>query len=289
MYQCKECKSKKVLSIKTYKRIWHLCEECGSGYPIQRKFYPLQFLPNKAFKKNITNAEQMYDYFIQEEHLIYSKKEAENFINKYVNTGLILLQDKKILDVSGGNGVFLSELVKHGASGTLTEINEHAINFAKTKLNLDTIKYDLNKKGNELPKTKFDYIFLRACLMFCENLEEFLTDLRKLLNKDGKIFVQYAVYPTIGTLIRTHIDEFSYFRLRSPKAMREIFLNAGFKEEYFEDEIDPTLYVYDHDYLNSWLFLHYMYEIPAIVKLRKSKKDNFRLRSRNRANFIFGS
>ena len=288
MYSCKECNSNKVLTLKTYKRKWFICEDCGSGYPMQRECYPLQFIPCSTFKKKDINASQMYDYFIEQEHIKCSQNEVKLFQEKYVNSGLLDVHNKKILDISGGNGVFLSELVKMGSDGVLTEFNEKSVEFARANLNLKAVKYDLNQDNLEnLVDEKFDFIFLRACLMFCEDLPRLLSSLSLLLQPGGKVFIQYAVYPTLGTLIRTQLDEFSYARLRSPQIIRENFIRAGFKEEYFEDEIDPTLYVYDHDKSNSWLFLHYLYEIPGVLKTRKNHAAALRARTRNRANFIF--
>lgn len=289
MHACKECQSDNLITTKTYKRTWYLCDDCGSGFPIQRNYYPLSWYPNPVFKKSADNDEEQYDYFVNEDHIAYSRDEAARFYKKYVEKGHLDINDKHILDVSGGNGVFLSEIVKKGAaSGTLTEINDKAIDYAKNTLGLEAFKYNFNSDDiSTLTNKKYDIVFLRACLMFCDHLPEFLKQVREVLADNGKVFVQYSVYPTLGTLLRTQVDEFSYATLRSPAMMRQHFEELGFGESFFEDEIDPDPYVYGNDQLDSWMFLHYLYEIPAIRKLRHAQQKFFRNRSRNRGNFIF--
>ena len=288
MNNCKECQSTSLIFLNTYKRKWFLCSDCGSGYPVQKTLYPLSFLPMKVFKRSEVSEEGMYDYFTSEVHVKHSKNEAKSFIEKYVNTSLITLKNKKILDISGGNGAFLAELCKLGSSGVLTEINAPALAFAKGHFNLEVTKYNFNEDCiSKTFKEKFDYIFLRACTMFCVDLKKFVSEIKQLLNPGGKVFVQYAVYPTLGTLLRTQIDEYSYIALRSPEIIENTFVSAGFKTSFYNKEIDETLYVYDHDLLYSWLFLHYLYEIPAIRKLKGVSHLDFRARERRRSNFIF--
>ena len=66
---CLECGSKNLVKIDTYKRHWFFCYNCGSGQPVQKSFYPLQFLPVTDWTKTKTDEESMYDYFIDPVHI----------------------------------------------------------------------------------------------------------------------------------------------------------------------------------------------------------------------------
>lgn len=290
---CLDCNSQNFVKLNMYKRYWILCTDCGTATPIPKKHYFFGLLPG-PFKKNARDEQSMYDYFVSDGHIKHSQQDAKAFLKQYVETNLLSINNKDILDVSGGNGEFLNLLKNEGAKVTLTEINNLALVHAKEKLGLDTLEFNFDKHTiRDVVKKKFDIILLRACLMFCNDLETFAKDLHKITKEKGEICVQYAVKPTIGTLLRTQCDEFSYAVLRQPEQIVTIFEKAGFSLEYIQEESDQTNYVYDHDEYLTLLALHYLYEIPSVLKLRKVGKlgklgkFNFNARDRRRSNMIF--
>lgn len=291
METCLACQSINHIKINTYKREWIVCEDCGSGTPIQKKVYPLAFLPKKALKSGQVTEESIYDYFTQPEHFAVEQEEARNFIATYLNTNLIDVKNKKILDVSGGSGEFINFVRTYAGGETsvvLTEINKKALAYANDTLKIEALELNFNtQKLSEITSKKFDLVFLRACVMFCADLEGFAKQIHTALEVGGKVFVQYCVYPTLGTFLRVQFDEFSYVVLRNPEHIKKIFERSGFALEYEKDEVDPSLYVYDFDRKFSSLLLRYFYEIPAVFKAKNSRNPKLIARDRRRVNLIF--
>ncbi len=288
MEECQDCHHDQLISIDTYKRTWFLCPSCGNARPCQKSFYSLSFLPNKKFKKDKQNPEDMYDYFVQDVHIQHSQKDAKRFFDCYVHNR-IDIKNKDILDISGGNGHFIHFFQQHGARVFMTEMNQKAIDYAQKKLDIPSFYYDFQKhRLSSVITQKFDIIMLRAAIMFCRDLDGLVTELKNCLNENGMIIIEHSVEPTLGVLTRVQCDEFSYEILRQPHNVIKLFERHGFQLEKHVHETDPTLYVYDHDLLNGWLFLHYLYELKGVLRLRKHLNlFAFRARDRRRSVFFF--
>lgn len=286
---CFECGSNNLAKIDTYKRHWYFCYDCGSGQPAQKSFYPLQFLPVKDWTKVNTDEESMYDYFVAPVHIEYSTQTAHEFIDTYVKKWNIPIQDKTILDVSGGNGHFIQEFKKLGARVSLTEINDPSIDYAKKTHGMDVYKFNFNSdRIKDVIKEKFDIVMLRAAIMFCKDLRSHVQDLRDIIEPGGLVVVNHSVIPTLGVVLRTQVDEFSYFNLRSPEQVIRHFEEEGFSLVERKDETDSSLYVYDHDLRMRWWILHLFYEWKAIWSLRKFReKFAFPARDRRRSTMLF--
>lgn len=288
MKECLDCQSNDIIKLVTYKREWFLCNMCGNARPKQRNFYPLSWLPICSFKKDQETPEAMYDYFVAENHIEHSIKDAERFINTYIKNQ-IDLNGKKILDISAGNGHFIHAFKQLGAQVYMTEINPKALEYGEKKLNIQSFGYNFQKDNLEdVVQMKFDVIMLRAALMFCLDLPKLISELKQCLTPKGLIIVEHSVLPTIGVLTRVQLDEYSYEVLRQPENVINLFKNQGFELLKRNDETDPSDYVYDHDLKNSWLFLHYLYEIKNILTLKNIKsKFSFRARDRKRSALFF--
>jgi ubiquinone/menaquinone biosynthesis C-methylase UbiE len=286
---CLECNSSNLLKIDTYKRHWYFCQDCGSGAPIQKNFYPLQFLPVKDWTKTQADEESMYDYFIDPIHIAYSVDTAKEFIADYVNKWNIPTQGKTILDISAGNGHFINEFKKMGATVSMTEINDPSIEYAKKQHGIDVYKYNFNSDTlQNVIKTKFDIIMLRAAIMFCKDLGKHANDLKDIIAPDGLVVVNHSVIPTLGVILRTQVDEHSYFSLRSPEQVIKHFENAGFSLVERKDETDPSMYVYDHDLTLRWSLLRIFYELKAVLTMRsKGRVFAFPARDRRRSTMLF--
>jgi ubiquinone/menaquinone biosynthesis C-methylase UbiE len=231
----------------------------------------------------------MYDYFVRPEHVEYSINEAKRFVERYVRPGHVSLQGKSVLDISGGNGHFLKELFQERPERVvLTEINEKAIDYAVQQVGVDCKYFDFNRHAlTDVVQGPFDVVLMRACIMFCADLDRFLESLRRVITPAARVVVQYSVCPTLGVLIRVQSDGFSYHTLRQPATVIAHFERHGFHVVMEEEMTDDTLYVYDDDLTASTTWLHYLYEIPAAVKLRRHRVFSLPARDRRRANFVF--
>ena len=285
---CRECASTNMVRVPTYKRHWYFCRQCGSAHPVQRSFYPFQFLPVEDWGKSNVNEESMYDYFVKPAHIEYSLGTAKDIDESYVKPWNIPIAGQKILDISGGNGHFINEFKKMGADVTLSEINDPSIDYARKTHGINVFKFNFNDdRINTLTTEKFDVIMSRASIMFCRDLKTHAKDLTKILKPGGLVFINHSVIPTLGVVLRTQVDEFSYFALRDPEQVIKSFKDAGFSLIQRRDETDPSLYVYDHDYRIRWALPHYLFELIGVWVLRKARRFAFPARDRRRSTMLF--
>lgn len=288
--RCQTCSSNDLLRLVTYKRFWHLCRACGTGMPTQRERYPLRFLPYADLKRQEDLSEdKMYDYFTTEIHIELARIEAMEFHERFMQDKQLELRGKSVLDLSGGNGHFIRWYQEeHGARPTLTEINRKTIDYAREAHDFEGVfKYDLNQdRLREITDRTFDVIMARACIMFAADLEDFVAQMWESLEPGGVLIIDRSTEACLGTLVRVQLDEFSYLLLRRPEVVEAACRRQGFDVIARHDETDPGLYVYDHDLLPHWFWLHYYYEIRNARVLRKERIFNFPARDRRRTTFF---
>jgi SAM-dependent methyltransferase len=280
---CPTCGAGDPIVIPTYKRIWGLCRQCGTGYPRQRRHYALAGLPVRAFKRQTDlDDESIYDYFTSPEAIAYAKQEAAEFVCEGLEANGIEVAGRRVLDVSGGSGQVAAAIRDLGADVTLTEINRPAIEYARETLGLHAVHYRFEDGplAPRLDRRRYDLILLRACIMFCDDLGAFLTACREVLNRNGLVVIDRSVKPTLGVVLRVQLDEFSYSILRQPETVVSECEAAGLAVEGRVDWVDPDLYVYDHDLLRSWTFLRWVYELRAVRRLRHNRGFDFPARDR---------
>jgi hypothetical protein len=172
--------------------------------------------------------------------------------------------------------------------GTLTEINEPSIAYARKQHGFETFAFDFNRdRLSAKTSSVYDLILLRAAIMFCRDLPAFAADAHSRVASGGLVIVNHSVKPTLGVMCRVQLDEFSYMVLRQPETVAADFAKAGFELVFRRDETDQSDYVYDHDLLDSWMFLHYLYEIRAARALRAHRVWGFASRDRRRSTMIY--
>ncbi len=286
---CEQCNAEDILPITTYKRTWAICKKCGTATSIQRENYPLQFMPIRDLKRSSElSEEKMYDYFIEDIHINWSKAEGERFVGEFIKPFGIDVVGKNLLDISGGNGHFIKEIEKLGCKVTLTEINKKTIEYARKIHGFDVLEYNINSdRLFEKTGRKFDLIFARACLMFAKDLNSFAKQLKDSINANGMLVIHRSVVPTLGVMLRTQLDEFSYLVLRESATVIKTFEMNGFKLLEHKLEIDPSLYINDHDLRWHWSYLHNHYESKAIKQIASDRKYAWVARDRRFDHFVF--
>lgn len=274
------------VKLDTYKHHWIICQKTGNAYSVKKKPGMINRL-TQAYKSRKKSSYSIYDYFTSPSHIQWSLEESRKVISEIFNHYKIEPNGKRILDVSGGNGHVANELKKLGAEVVLTEVNDNAIEYARDKLQVETYKFDFQADSlNKVVNGKFDVVLLRAALMFCVDLERFLSDLKQLLAPDAIVVMQYCVIPTLGVLLRTQNDEYSYLALYQPETLIQFCERHGLALIACEDEIDADPYVNDHD-ASRWLtFLRIWYDIKGLRVLPFTSKYPFRARDRRRSNMI---
>ena len=305
--KCVHCNSNNAKKINTYKYNWYLCFDCGSASSQKKDFYAFSFLSpiinlvskkkenfhnkmslligDKAIKQN---SSKMYDYFLDANHIAWTLNSVNEFKERIIDKYKIEVKNKKILDISGGNGYFINEFKKDGAIITFTEFNENAVKFVQEKFGFNTYKFDINKDSinKVLNNEKFDIIFLRAVIMFSKNINKLLVDLKKIIHKESLIIINYSVLPTIGTLLKTQYDEYNYFMLYSSKYLKDVVYQHDFEILGCDDDSDQEMYVYKQDSSKILQLLKYYYEYKAIFTIGMETEFSFRARDRRRFNLI---
>lgn len=287
---CITCGSRDLLVLDTYKRHWYCCRNCGDAFSVQKKRYPLAFLPYADLRAGVvTDEAAMYDYFVDRSHIEWSEREGSEFVARYLKPAHVEVARKNLLDISGGNGHFIREIAKRGAHRvTMTEINQKAIEYARQRHGFDVVEYNLNRDDLQaVTRQRFDVIFARACVMFARDLEKFADELRRCTAPGGIVMINHAVVPTLGVMLRTQLDEFSYLVLRQPDSIIKAFAKQGFELQHRADETDPDLYVYDHDLLRRWRWLYLFYESRNLRRLASDRRFAWPARDRRRSTLVF--
>jgi SAM-dependent methyltransferase len=279
---CTICGGADFLVLPTYKRHWHFCRSCGTATSAQRKRYPLALLPFPDYRRQAEVDEAlMYDYFVEPAHVEWSIAEGEELLDRYLRPHGVDVAGKSVLDVSGGNGHVLKQVERAGATVALTEINHKTIEYARETHGFPVFEYNLNEHNlAEVTGRTFDVVLARACIMFAWDLDGFARQVGQVLNPGGLVIVHRLVKPTLGVMVRVQLDEFSYYVLRQPDVIADAFTRIGFELEHRIDEVDPSLYAYDHDMRKHWLFAHYLYEIRNVMGLRRDRPFDLPARDR---------
>lgn len=305
---CPFCKKTDTFSINTYKHLWQVCNHCGCASSHKKEYHPFvtkfpfalltsqnidrkEELISMLFGNQATleNSNAIYDYFTSDLHIQYSINSVQPFVDDIIKRYEIEVKDKNILDISGGNGHFINEFKKMGANVSITEFNTKSVEYIKSNLGIDAYHFDFNKDtlSNVIPSKKFDIIFLRAAIMFCNDLKKFLTQLKPLLNPNAKIIYTQSVLPTLGVLMRTQFDEYNYQHLYQPETLVSIHEQMGYSLIHTHSDPDQEMYVYDLDKFTLLRDMISEYEREALVQIPYRTPFSFRARDRRRHTLLF--
>lgn len=99
------------------------------------------------------------------------------------------LKGKKILDLGCGGGLVTLPLAKLGADVTGLDASEENIEAAKIKAKERKSKAKFASESIEEHKESYDVIICLEMIEHVDNVEEFITNLSKRLNKGGQIIL----------------------------------------------------------------------------------------------------
>jgi protein-L-isoaspartate O-methyltransferase len=277
------------LHIKTYKHNWRRVAS-GDWIIENRSFYWLGFLkflggryevfgkqkdlalnPELIYEQNNLNGQKFMN--VSDDEL--QKSRVKKFLEDQILLNLI--QNKRILDVSGGSGYFAAELIKYGAKSVVTtELSEHVVNFTKLNTGLKSFKYDINKDvlEKQVNQGAFDLILLRGCIEFSINLPELVHQLTSVLNDKGQVLITF-IEPTLGCALRTQFDDYNVKVLRSSTNVEKCFISEKYTMDYKKE-----LYLFNRDYAfehlrNKLRFIYLYYLLKIIIKKGGKNLDNF--------------
>jgi SAM-dependent methyltransferase len=262
----------------TYKHNWKRVAS-GDWIVENRSFYWLGFLKffggrYEVFGKQkalALNPESIYEQnnFIGQKFMNVSDNDLQKSrVKKFLDDQLLfnLIQNKRILDVSGGSGYFAAELIKYGAqSAVTTELSEQVVNFTKLNTGLQSFKYDINKDvlEKQVNQGAFDLILLRGCIEFSTDLPKLVDQLTSVLNNKGQVLVTF-IEPTLGCALRTQFDDYNVKILRSATNIEKCFISKKYTINYKKE-----LFLFNRDYafehLRSKLKFLYLYYLLKII------------------------
>ena len=149
--------------------------------------------------KTIKKVRRLHDKIYYDEKSIKLTKESFKYLLKIINKK-DLKKKIKILDVGCGNGnlVYFLNKIFPNAEVTAVDVDKKLLSIVKkntSKLN-KVFYYDINK-GNQKILDKFDIIFSAGVLAIFDDTNNFFVNLKKNLNKNGKIFLfgNFTKYP----------------------------------------------------------------------------------------------
>lgn len=105
-------------------------------------------------------------------------------VKKYIN-----LQNKKVLDIGCGGGLFLSKMKAHGAKGIGVELSDSRAYYAKTKHELEITKRPIEDSYWEIFKNAFDVITLWDVIEHVNFPLATLKSAVSMLKKDGILLI----------------------------------------------------------------------------------------------------
>jgi len=163
------------------------------------------------FTQDAPGAAAMLSYYKSEDYISHTDT-AKGLINRlyhFVRKRTIVQKRKliekssgiktgNILDVGSGTGAFLNEMRRNGWYTTGLEPDADARTIAKSLYGLDLADAS---RLYQLPADHFDAITLWHVLEHVHELEEYIQQLRKLLNKKGRLFIAVPNYTAFDAAI----------------------------------------------------------------------------------------
>lgn len=287
------CSISSTVLVRTYKHDWLVDLSSGNAYKLRRgPRWWSRFLPYPEFRTHeaiLKNPELTYDaYYYSDEYAANASAEADIFVRELLQPHGIHLSGRRVLDISGGSGPFSHRLREaYGADVTLTEFSRRAVEHARDRYALPAVSYDFQKdRLSERVQGPFDLVLFRAAIMFCLDLDDLASEVHRITSPGSYVIFQHVVVPTLGTILRTQFDEYTYLALYQPEHISERFGKAGFETLWIAREIDPSPWVYNQDRGSIASLIRVINEYRALQVLPFSETFPFRAQDRRRAIII---
>ncbi len=200
------------------------CVKCNHVqlFPIPSKKNEKQFydeeLQNSAIKK---------DFKISEirKNSSFDIERRTNSIRK------LITKNSKILEIGSGDGFFLEKMYDNGYNITGIEISKQRRERSKKITKAKILDQDFSQEIKDLDK--FDLIVLFHVLEHIHEPKNFLKNISKLLNSNGKIVVEVPNYNDFQIRVNKSYKNWQHQRAHihyfTPKILKKIFRESGFK------------------------------------------------------------
>ena len=145
-------------------------------------------IKTKEFSNNLLSPNENLYGFLASKMMNFSNKKTSIHAINYLN----IKRDSNILEVGPGNGWALSELIKKSPKRLIAiEISKRFIKEIK-KLRfsekIEIYEIDLIDTSNFIQDETIDYIIAINVIYFLNPLDNYLNEIYRILNKNGKAF-----------------------------------------------------------------------------------------------------
>lgn len=242
---CKICDSINVTKLNSYKHFCYVCNDCNNVFHIKKQgkyllewILPREFfkkiLPAKAFLRLFRDQgdfgyEDFYDVYVDECKNISELRKAEvrQLYDQLILAG-ISIKGKRILDISGGPGLVAKELTEYCDKVVVTEFSETATQAISKILSVNAVKFDYTTDNlTDVFNEKFDLVLIRSSIIFCPDLDKFVSSLRSILNSDGSVLVE-TIIPSLGEVFWWQTLEYKFPIIYSQETIEKYFYKHGF-------------------------------------------------------------
>src|SRR5690606_23196880 len=144
------------------------------------------------------------------------------------------LDDKAILDISGEPGFFAQDAKEVCQTVDVTAFAEEVASaMADSKVGAKKYDFQHDDLTDLFPPARYDFVFIRYAIGFCEDLADLVRQCRHVLKKDGLLYVSYSP-ASRGMCARWMFDDYTYLRLFTSDFLTKSFTEGGFEriEEY---------------------------------------------------------
>ena len=229
--------------IDTYKSQWTHFVDSGYYERHQKEKYPLEWIDNRIFRvipkvrklaSLLGKRAQGVDFYRYYSRVLKEKdhsKWSDEFerVQQQLQNYELTMKDKEILDISGEPGLFAADASAICARVDVTAFADNVTTAMEKCLSIDTKTYDFNNDNLvEIYKNrKFDFIFSRYGIGFCQDLRNFVESCDQILADDGIIYISFSP-ASRAVCARWMFDDYTYLRQYTQEFVSDVFFNQGF-------------------------------------------------------------
>lgn len=231
------------ISKKNYKRFFFKCEKCNHYYAKHKKNLIKNLYKENYFVSTYKNYKKLKETVEKILNLPIKKSDNKQRILRVQN----FFKKKKIkkitlLDVGAGTGVFPISIMSRDIRVFANETNKTQCTFIKkySKGKIKVINSSFLKKN--FNKQTFDFITFNKVLEHIERPSKFLIKAKKILKKNGYIYLEVPDIIAKKKLSQFPWEEFSigHFHVFSPKSLKLFVENLNFKIVKLKRIVEPS-------------------------------------------------
>jgi 2-polyprenyl-3-methyl-5-hydroxy-6-metoxy-1,4-benzoquinol methylase len=200
------------------------CKKCAHTqlYPIPLRNEDQKFYDNNLQEKNQKHSNSLKDH--REKSRIDTKRRID-FVSK------ICKKKDKILEIGSGYGFFLEGMKEKGFNITGLEVSKERRKISKKVTKAEILNINLMDENLEIGK--FDVIVFFHVLEHISDSVNFLKNLKKILNKKGKIIIEVPNYDDFQINLNLAYKNWHFQRAHihyfTSKTLKKTIQKSGFK------------------------------------------------------------